>query len=74
MSAFHPSAIAVSYLSACDIERIHIFVEGSLLAGLDGACNTISEKRRHYISHVSTYLSVPSPFPHRERRIFFDDS
>jgi hypothetical protein len=47
MSAFHPSAIAESYLSACEIERSHIFVEGSSLAGLDasGASNTVSEKR-----------------------------
>jgi hypothetical protein len=37
MSAFHPSAIAASYLSACEIERSHIFVEGSSLVGLDGA-------------------------------------
>jgi hypothetical protein len=77
MSAFNSSAIAASYLSACEIERSHIFVEGSTLAGLDGAGNMISEKReekRQYNSHVSTHLSALSPFLHREWGTFFDYS
>lgn len=49
MSAFHPSAIATSYLSASEIERGHIFVDGSSLAGLDGAGNKISEEREEIL-------------------------
>ena len=44
MSAFNSSAIAASNLSACEIERSHIFVEGSTLAGLDRAGNNTSER------------------------------
>lgn len=75
MSAFQRSTIAPSCLSACAIERIHIFDEGSSpLAGklATGGNSTILETDpRRSTSYVNTYLLLPSPFPHHERRRAF---
>ena len=67
MSAFQRSTIAPSCLSACVIERIHIFEEGSspLAARVATGGNTILETEpRRRKSDVNTHLLLPCPFPH----------
>ncbi len=51
MSAFQRSTMAQSCLSACEIERIHIFEDGSSPLGAETARggNTISEKREEQV-------------------------
>jgi hypothetical protein len=43
MSSFQRSTISASCLSACEIERIHIFVEGSSTGGVARGRNTMLE-------------------------------
>ena len=77
MSAFQRSTIAMSCLSACAIERIHIFEEGSspLVARIAAGENTILEaeaRRRMCYMYMNTHLLLPYPLPHRDcqRRTF----
>ena len=67
MSAFQRSTIALSCLSACVIERIHIFEEGSspLVVRMATDGNTMLEReRRGGKSYANTNLLLPCPFPH----------
>lgn len=63
MSAFHRSTMPLSCLSACEIERIHIFEEGSSPTAAMIARAGKWEFREGDSRYVNTHLLLPCPFP-----------